>query len=208
MHNNRDYLIAIIAGLVTVFFVLLSLLNLGLASWSIFLGLLVGVPALWIIGLFIAKLLARWKPVFNQIGKFVVVGFLNTSIDFGVLNLLSLVSGLTAGFLIGGVNIPGFMLAATNSYFWNKFWVFKKPADRTSGDGDAVKTDYSDFFTFVLVVTTGIFINSGVVILVTTYINPIGGVSSELWLNIAKVFATIFSLTWNFLGYKFIVFRK
>ncbi len=201
MENKKNYIIAMIAGMVTALFVSLSLLNLKVVSWPLAFGLFVGVPLLWVIGLFIANLLARWRPVFRQIGKFVVVGFLNTSIDFGVLNLLSLVSGLTAGFLIGGVNIPGFILASTNSYFWNKFWVFKKNSEIT-------KAEYKDFFAFVLVTVVSIFINSSIVILTTTYISPLGNLSPERWLNIAKVFATLFSLTWNFLGYKFIVFKK
>ena len=49
---------------------------------------------------------------------------------------------------------------------------------------------------------------SSVVFGVTTFIPPFFGLSPELWANLAKVAATGFSLIWNFIGYKFIVFKK
>ena len=100
------------------------------------------------------------------------------------------------------MNIPGFTLAAINSYFWQKFWVFKKK--EVQGE----KTNYSDFITFVAVVLVGVFINGGIVVLLTTYIHPFGGLSPERWLNVAKIIATAVSLIWSFLGFKFLVFKK
>ena len=132
-----------------------------------------------------------------QFGKFAAVGFLNTAIDFGVLNLLSLTTGITSGYIIGGVNIPGFLAAATNSYFWNKFWVFKK-----SGEGGV----WHDFPRFLAVTVTGVLINGGAVVLLTTFVSPPFGMDGVRWLNISKVFATVITLVWNFFGYKFFVF--
>ena len=54
----------------------------------------------------------------------------------------------------------------------------------------------------------GIFINSGIVIFLTTCVDPLFNLSPERWLNIAKVCATAISLIFNFLGFKFLVFRK
>lgn len=160
------------------------------------------LPVLWIIGLAFGKLISRFVSFGYQFAKFVIVGFLNTAIDFGVLNFLSAITGLTGGFLLGGVNVPGFILAATNSYFWNKFWVFSHK--RLPGE----KIDYSDFASFVFVVLFGVIVNGGIVILMTTYISPLFNLSPERWLNIAKVIATAFSLIWNFIGFKLIVFGK
>ncbi len=45
-------------------------------------------------------------------------------------------------------------------------------------------------------------------VLVSTYIHPLFGFSAARWLNIAKVLATVISLVWNFLGFKFFVFKS
>ena len=199
---KKDYIISIIVGLVTVLFVLPSLRNMEFGGWLFVVVLFFVVPVLWVIGLFLGKFLSKWLSFIYQFAKFVIVGFLNTAIDFGVLNILSMMTGLTSGFLVGGVNIPGSTLAAINSYFWQKFWVFKKK--EVQGE----KTNYSDFITFVAVVLVGVFINGGIVVLLTTYIHPFGGLSPERWLNVAKIIATAVSLIWSFLGFKFLVFKK
>jgi putative flippase GtrA len=195
--TRKDYLLAVIAGLMAVLFALPSLINAEVTAVYFLMALFVVVPVLWVIGIFLGKFLSRWFSVTFQFAKFVVVGFLNTSIDFGVLNLLSMLSGVTAGFLIGGVNVPGFALASINSYFWNKLWVFK-----------AGEKEYSDFFSFVAVLLVGVAINGSIVILITTYINPMFGLSAGRWLNIAKAAATAVALFWNFIGFKFLVFKK
>jgi putative flippase GtrA len=211
MQFKKDYLIAIIAGFITAIFLFPSLKNIRIGGGMLAVSLPFIVPVLWVFGLWFGRFLTRWLSFTYQFAKFVVVGFLNTSIDFGVLNILSMLTGLTSGFIIGGVNIPVFMLAATNAYFWNKFWVFSssaKPAcrqGRAAEDKKKEKTDYSDFFTFAIVVIIGVIINGGIVILI---ISPVFNLSPERWLNIAKVIATSISLFWNFIGFKFLVFKK
>jgi len=217
MNTKKDYLVAIVAGFVTAIFLLPSLKNIQIGGVGLKIALPIIVPILWIVGLWLGKFLSRFLVVFYQLAKFAIVGFLNTAIDFGVLNLISILTGLTSGFLIGGVNIPGFILASVNSYFWNKFWVFRRPSEallarRSLGVAGAkeegAKIDFSDFFTFALVVIVGVFINGGIVVLLTTFVSPLAGLSPERWLNVAKVFATAVSLVWNFLGFKFLVFKK
>lgn len=147
-------------------------------------------------GIWIAGLLGKKFSFFIQFAKFAVVGVLNTAIDFGTLNIISIITGVTGGLIVGGVNVPGVALALTNAYFWNKYWVF--------GHRDN-KGMLHDLPTFLLVSGIGVIGNSSIVILATSY--PVTFVNATIWLNFAKLAATIFSLVWNFLGYKFIVFR-
>ena len=63
-----------------------------------------------------------------QFGKFLVVGTLNTAIDFGTLNLLSWFTGIYGGVRLAPINVLGVLLALTNSYLLNKHWTFKTPA--------------------------------------------------------------------------------
>lgn len=133
----------------------------------------------------------------KQAGKFILVGFLNTGIDFGILNLLMWVLGIYSGAWIILLNIIAFSTATINSYFWNKFWTFK--ARGNAG---------IQFIQFIAVSIIGVLINTIIVFLISTYIAPVFGISQALWVNLAKVFATGISLFWNFTGYKFIVFKK
>lgn len=207
MSQHRDYMYGFVAGLIAGFFAIPTLINLEYTSSTILFGAVVALPVCALIGVWLGKLVASRLAVAVQIVRFIIVGVANTSIDFGILNLLSLATGIKGGIEIGGVNILGFIVAFLNSYWWNKHWVFKK--DPLPGEmiGQSKPSQNSEFFKFFLVNIIGIVINSSVVILITTYVTPIFGVSDTLWLNLAKVVATCFSLVWNFLGFKFIVFR-
>jgi len=129
-----------------------------------------------------------------------VIGFMNTAIDFAVLNLLMWATGIYSGRWIFLLNIGSVMVAVFNSYFWNKYWTFKAR--------DAKETK-KEFLQFVLVTLVGMLINSSIVFGITTIV-PLNflGIGKEVWANLAKVAATGFSLIWNFIGYKFIVFKK
>ncbi len=140
------------------------------------------------------------KKLFAQIYKFVIIGALNTAIDFGVLNLLMWWTGIYSGNWIILLNMISFSVAVTNSYFWNKYWTFKAKEEG--------ENRIKEFSQYVAVTLVGLVLNTAAVYLITTFIPPMFGTSKELWANLAKVVATGISLIWNFLGYKFIVFRK
>ena len=107
--------------------------------------------------------------------------------------------GITAGLVVGGVNLPGFIVAVFNSYFWNKFWVFR---DR------GPEPLFADFPKFFAVTAIGVIINSGIVISLTTYVPSAFKLEPNQALNAAKVIATIITHFWNFAEYKFLVFRQ
>lgn len=199
MITKTDYALAALVGFLTGIFAIPVVLNLGLPNKTILLLLPVVVPILFALGVWLGGLLARFVPIVTQLSKFVTVGFSNTAIDFGILNLLSMATGFTEGFIIGGVNVPGFLAASLNSYFWNKFWVFRKV------DEQGIFHDFPKFFGITLV---GVFINGAIVVFLTTYVSPLFGLNPAVWLNLSKALATVFTMVWNFVGYKLVVFRK
>jgi len=138
------------------------------------------------------------KKTINQFGKFVVIGLMNTVIDFAILNFLMWWTGIYSGASIILLNMVSFSIAVFNSYFWNKYWTFK----------DLDKIEAKEFSQFILVTLIGLAINSSIVYGITTLVSPMFGISPELWANLAKVAATGFSLIWNFIGYKFVVFNR
>ena len=156
-----------------------------------------GTTVLAVFALWCAQELSRWKPVFLQIGKFAAVGVLNTLIDFGILNVLSLSFQIFSGPKVALFNVVGFIAANINSYAWNKYWTFQSGGKKAA----------SEFVQFLVVSVIGIALNTGIVYGITTFIAPLGGLSLSRWENAAKLVATVVSLVWNFIGYKFFVFK-
>jgi putative flippase GtrA len=149
--------------------------------------------ALWLI-----SLLSRLFPVLLQIAKFVAVGGLNTLLDLGILNTLIFLSGIAAGWWYSIFKGISFIVAVINSYFWNKYWTF-------GASGTASIKEFSQFFVVSLI---GFGINIGLASFVVNVMGSPEGISPERWANIGAISATIASLIWNFVGYKFIVFKK
>lgn len=134
-----------------------------------------------------------------QFIKFALIGALNTGVDFGILNLLSYLTGIYAGARLAPLNAVSFGVAVINSYVLNKYWTFQAGSGGVSG---------AEFGKFLFVSLVGLGINTGVLSLVTGLVAPPADFSPQLWENAAKLAATGLSLIWNFAGYKFIVFRS
>lgn len=144
---------------------------------------------------------ARLKRIIKQFSKFFIVGIVNTGIDFTVLNIEMLTTGITSGPALIFFNVISFSVAVVNSYFMNKYWTFEDK--RPDADKAAVK-----FSQFIGVSIVGISINSALVYAFATFIPPMFGLSAQLWVNVGKLLATGASLVWNFVGYKLWVFKR
>ncbi len=144
------------------------------------------------------KNLLQKYPIIGQFLRFVVIGFLNTGIDFGILNLEMWIFSIYRGWPVFVFNVISFAIASTNSFFWNRLWAFKY-----KGEERAV----FQYVQFIVVTIIGMGINSLIVYLGTTMVGARFGLSASLWANAVKVVATAVSLIWNFAGYKFFVFN-
>lgn len=195
--TKNDAISSLVLGLIIGVFAPLILQNIGktLPLQNYYFAIF---PILTLLGVWFAYIISARLPILIQITKFGVVGVANTVVDFGVLNYLSAVQHVFSGLALIPLNMISFTAAVINSYFWNKYWTFK------AGSGaDASK----QFAEFIIVSVIAVFLNSGLVYLLTL-IPPFGGLSGQVWLNISKAAATAISLIWNFIGYKFVVFKK
>jgi len=143
-----------------------------------------------------------------QFSRFFVVGVVNTVLDVIILVSLSYLTGWEKGIRAGGIKAVSFTIVSIFSFFANQKWTFKQKVDKA---GKEIK-EYSQFLTISL---GGLIINSSLVALITKFIPPLHiqfiidfQFSQKLWLVFASLVATAVSLVWNFLGYKFIVFKK
>lgn len=161
--------------------------------------LLIVFPPLTLLGLFVASIVGKKVLAIYQMAKFVLVGALNTIVDFGVLNFLMWISGIYAGLFYSVFKGVSFLAASTNSYFWNKHWTFEKKEEAFARQ---------EYFNFLVIVGIGFLINVGIATFVVNIIGPQFGISKELWANVGAFVAILFAWVWNFTGAKFIVFKK
>lgn len=108
--------------------------------------------------------------------KFAMVGSFGLIIDFGTTYLLK--EKVKVNKFIA--NAVGFSLAASNNYLWNRIWTFQS-------HNPEILFEYSSF---ILVSVIGLGINTTVLWLLTR--------KSKRNFYLAKVFATIVTIIWNF----------
>ena len=202
--EKRDAVMSLIVGALTGFFALMvfklleSDIDLPISGFWHWL-FPVGLSLLSLIGIFFASWIGKRFVAIYQIAKFGLVGALNTLVDLGVLSLLIFRTGIATGLFYVLFKAISFMVAAVNSYFWNKHWTFEKRDE---------EFEAGEFFKFLSVTILGFLINVGVASFVVIVIGPKYQISDELWANIAAIIATLFAFIWNFVGSKFIVFKK
>ncbi len=144
------------------------------------------------------RLIQEKYPFIPQFARFFLVGILNTAIDFGVLNLLMYISEKSSGFYYPLFKSISFLFAVTNSYFFNKHWTFKATEKDNAGE----------FFKFTIINLIGWGLNVGTASYIVNIIGAPEGLSPILWGNFAAISATVVTLFWNFIGMKFLVFKK
>lgn len=132
----------------------------------------------------------------KQFLKFILVGFLNTAIYFGVLNLLMFFSKLHQGWLYSLFIALAFILSVSNSYIWNKRWTFRKGKDFKG----------NEFSKFLLISGISFALNVGIASFLNNYLGPQFDISPYLWANLSAVVAAGFTTLINFFGYKYLVF--
>jgi len=200
LFNKNDLKISTLVGFIAGLLAIPTLQNIG-ASLDFLKGALVviGLSVFTPVGYLFACWLSRWWPVMIQFIKFGITGGLNALIYLSVLNLLISTTNIAAGLYYSLFVSIAFIISVINSYLWNKYWVF-----RASGtDGGS-----GEFIKFVLVNLVGFLINVGAASFVVNVVGAPGGISGELWANFGAVSAVAITLFWNFIGIKFIVFKK
>lgn len=213
MLSKTDAVVALVVGELSAWLLIAITKNLGITSPAIW-GLPVVFPLLCLAGLYVAALIAAKIAVIYQVGKFVLIGGFNTLLDWGILAALIFIFRqyflidsqdkfaviLTIGLVYYSFyKAISFVVAAVSSFFWNRFWTFKR---------ETTESISQEFFQFVIITFVGFLINVGIASSVFKFVHPFGGLNYDQWAIAAAVVATVFSMVWNFLGYKFIVFNE
>lgn len=198
--TKKDLYFSLITGLTTGFIfwqilVFLKAPNFGLPSHTLW---VIIVPILWILGVNLGYFLGQWLVFFNQFGKYAAIGFTNAAVDFGVLNLLIALSSVASGLIFTIFKTLSFITAVTHSYFWNRCWAFESKGENKG----------QEFFKFTVVNIIVALVNVGTASFVVNGVNPLFGLSENVWANVGAVAGTALAFTFNFIGFRMIVFKK
>jgi putative flippase GtrA len=169
----------------------------GLNLNSYWLLWIITISFLSVLGAFIASIIGRKIPVIWQFAKFILSGSLSALVDLSILNLLMFLTGFSSGIFFIIFKGLSFLFAVTNSYFWNKTWTFEKKEGSTE--------EASKFF---LISSIGFIINISTAFIVVNIIGPKFGINLVQWANIGSITAILVAMLWNFIGFKFLVFKK
>ncbi|MDP3729522.1 MAG: glycosyltransferase [bacterium] len=171
-----------------------------LLLWIFFAFWMILFPITTVVGLYVAyRWSQRGKPTIFQLGKYGIVGLLNTFFSIAFFNILILISGISVGVSVDVFYVIAFVVTVTNSFFWNKFWIFEH------GKSSQGHREYIKFFTISSVIA---FFNT---ILVHLWVNTLGtqaGIDPKIWANIIVGITIPTSFLGNYFGYKLWVFRK
>ncbi len=98
--------------------------------------------------------------------------------------------------LFAAFKAVSFVCATTNSFAWNKYWTFNDASEKTRTG------EVAGFYTIAII---GWVVN----VVVATLVKSAGPADSKVWVNIAAPLGGIAaSFVWNFIGYKYFVFKK
>ncbi len=126
--------------------------------------------------------------------RFAVVGGANTALDFGLLLLFTNLLGIPSI----AANYISTSISFVFSFFVNKSFTFK------SKTGNAKR----QFLLFIIVTIIGLWVLQPLIIwALETLLRPLGW-DQNLVLITAKLIATLASLTWNYIFYSRLVFKK
>ena len=196
---RKDIIVSLVIGEISAWLMLLIFKNIGnlsfgfdklTTSWWL---LPIVFPLLCAVGMWLAIFLGKRLAVLYQLAKFILVGGMNTLVDLGILNLLIFVFSISSGLGYSVFKGVSFLAATTNSYFWNKFWTFGAARGQ--------------FGQFLAISAIGFLINVGIASLVVNLIGPQFGLAIKAWANVGALLGSLLGLAWNFVGYKFVVFR-
>jgi len=131
------------------------------------------------------------KPVplwLKQVGKFLLVGAMNTAVDYAIYFLLTRFTPFFGAQPVFAKGIS-FSVAVLNGFFWNRRWTFKSAV-----------SPWVTILPFALTCTVGLFINMGLMYLFFSVLHL-----PEL---IALVLSSIGFMLWNFTISKLLIFWK
>jgi putative flippase GtrA len=197
METSRDYKVAVCVGLASSVLWFFALSHLALASQGKLIATVLLLPVFFVLAISANHKLFK-SDLFHKGIKFLIVGVLNTAIDFFVFDTLIGFTNIDSGIFVLVFKSISFLLALFNSYELNRLWTF--------GDKAATTRIKKEFTRFAAVTFASFLVNVGITAFIANVVHPLFGLSQVRWDNVAAAGATVLNLILNFAGYKLFVF--
>lgn len=127
------------------------------------------------------------------------VGLLNTAINFSLINLAIVLTGISNGPWFIVISFCTFCIVVLHSFLWNRNVIFAR------ANPAKLHREYAAFFGISGASTL---ISLFLLNLLVNVIGPQWGLGAHAWANVALVLLIPFSVVFNFLGYKLFVFKE
>lgn len=160
----------------------------------------ISFPLLAILAVYIAEIIGRKFLFVYQLAKFLLVGAFFAVFDLIVLNFLIAWLGISKEEILKYAFFVAFsfVVATVFKYFANKYWAFEKR------EKERMEKEFTLFF-FVTAIS-GIIQISFASVFFRIFVGL--KISDILAGNLGKIMGIVIASAWNFLGYKFFVFKK
>jgi len=191
-----DTIFALIAGLAVgfVFNDFFAGYNIdGVLKWAVLLSL----PVISAICLQVAFLIGKKLMFVFQASKFLLTGAFADVIDIKVFQVLALF-GIASPSVLKTIS---FLIATIIKYWGNKHWTFKEHGEGSCAQAGKINSEVVHFFIVTLV---GLAIN---VASFSFFVKIETGMPPVIWTELSIIFAALVAALWNFISYKFIVFK-
>lgn len=194
-----DIILSLITGegVAWLFFFLLK--NSSFGSSNILWILPVILPFFSLFCLWIAYLIGKKFIFVFQLAKFLLIGAFFAIFDLIIFNALMQWFGITDKGIKYQIFVgTSFVIATCVKYVADKYWAFEKK------EGSKAGAEFGAFFIITLL--------SGVIqVIVASLVagsTPMFGTNELAWGNVGKISGIVVASAWNFVGYKFFVFKK
>jgi putative flippase GtrA/GT2 family glycosyltransferase len=137
------------------------------------------------------------NQLWKKIVRFVLVGVSNTFVDIATFNLALILWPTTSRLVLLVYNTVAILAGALNSFFWNKYWTFRKTHEVTS----------KEIVQFALLAGMTLLLNN-MFMAILTQLFPRYALSAGLPATLIKCTATGGTMFLSFVGMNFVVFKE
>jgi len=195
-----DVIFALIAGRIIGF-----LVGDFLREWGIDIGLYWGLliwlvlPLVSLACLWLAYKIGRKFLFIFQGAKYFLVGAVATIIDLKLFEFLFWIFSIHITFVTITAKSISFIISTFFKYWGNKHWAFLKH------EKEDIHKEIIGFFAITLV---GLAIDVMCFYYFAKIMGPQFNLPDAIWVKLSVIFAALVAALWNFVGYKFFVFKK
>ncbi|MEK7540909.1 MAG: GtrA family protein [Patescibacteria group bacterium] len=171
-------------------------IEIGYYKWLLYFVL----PVFSLACLWLAYLIGKKLLFVFQAAKYILVGIFVTIIDLKLFEFLVWIFSLSLAPISPIISkATSFLISTYIKYWGNKHWTFEKTEKEGIGQ---------EVFQFIIVTVIGLGIDVGAFFYFIKIMGPQLGAPEDVWIKLSVIFAALVAAIWNFLGYKFMVFKK